>query len=130
MNPTICRVSIAASIVLAVTGSTFFCDGCQNYLTDVGAYTLSTSPYGTFDQGGNVWEWNETHVSGLSRGLRGGSFFGDSGALLASFRHSLDPTATGSPMGFRVASIPEPGATVLLIFAALESVVIRKRFWV
>ena len=26
--------------------------------TDVGAYTVSASPYGTFDQGGNVWEWN------------------------------------------------------------------------
>ena len=29
---------------------------------DVGAYTAkpSSSPYGTFDQGGNAWEWNET----------------------------------------------------------------------
>jgi formylglycine-generating enzyme required for sulfatase activity len=26
---------------------------------DVGAYALSDSPYGTFDQGGNAWEWNE-----------------------------------------------------------------------
>jgi len=30
-----------------------------NYLTDVGAYTSAPSPYGTFDQGGNLWEWNE-----------------------------------------------------------------------
>ena len=28
-------------------------------LTDVGAYTQSDSPLGTFDQGGNVFEWNE-----------------------------------------------------------------------
>ena len=40
-------------------------------------YVNSASPYGTFDQGGNVWEWNETAYSvccGSYRGLRGGSF--------------------------------------------------------
>ena len=28
-------------------------------LTDVGAYTGTTSPYGEFDMGGNVYQWNE-----------------------------------------------------------------------
>ena len=28
--------------------------------TEVGEFENSASPYGTFDQGGNVWEWNET----------------------------------------------------------------------
>ena len=28
-------------------------------LTDVGAYTGTTSPYGAFDMGGNVFQWNE-----------------------------------------------------------------------
>jgi hypothetical protein len=37
----------------ALTGSASFDDGFD-YLTDVGAYALSPSPYGTFDQGGNV----------------------------------------------------------------------------
>ena len=32
------------------------------------------SYYGTFDQGGNVWEWNDAIVSANSRGLRGGVF--------------------------------------------------------
>jgi formylglycine-generating enzyme required for sulfatase activity len=31
-------------------------------LTNVGAYTGSDSYYGTLDQGGNVWEWNETQI--------------------------------------------------------------------
>ena len=44
-------------------------------LTDAGSYTGSASPVGTFDQGGNVFEWNEAIISGSSRGVRGGSFF-------------------------------------------------------
>ncbi|MBI2825524.1 MAG: SUMF1/EgtB/PvdO family nonheme iron enzyme [Planctomycetia bacterium] len=48
---------------LAVTGTTNF-DPSQNYLTDVGAYSLAPGPYGTFDQGGNVAEWNETRFGG------------------------------------------------------------------
>lgn len=41
--------------------------------THVGAYTGSASPYGTFDQGGNVYEWNE-QIVGSSRGRRGGGW--------------------------------------------------------
>ncbi len=48
--------------------------GSPYYRTVVGEFELSGSPYGTFDQGGNVWEWNETNVISSSRGLRGGSF--------------------------------------------------------
>lgn len=57
----------------AVTGSTSF-SSSQNYLTNAGAYAQSDTFYGTFDQGGNVWEWNDTMVTSSSRGLRGGSW--------------------------------------------------------
>ena len=30
------------------------------YLTPVGAFAASPGPYGTFDMGGDVWQWNET----------------------------------------------------------------------
>jgi formylglycine-generating enzyme required for sulfatase activity len=46
----------------AVTQSGVYSQG-QNYLTGVGAYAGQDSFYGTFDQGGNVAEWNEA-VSG------------------------------------------------------------------
>jgi sulfatase modifying factor 1 len=39
----------------------------------VGSFSNSGSYYGTYDQGGNVWEWNEAIVFGTNRGLRGGS---------------------------------------------------------
>ena len=33
--------------------------GGPYWRTEVGEFENSESPYGTFDQGGNVWEWNE-----------------------------------------------------------------------
>ena len=52
----------------------------NNKLTDVGSYVNSPSHYGTFDQTGNLWEWNDaifmTPSTGKpdSRGVRGGSW--------------------------------------------------------
>jgi formylglycine-generating enzyme required for sulfatase activity len=75
-------------------------------LTEVGAYTSSPSAYGTFDQGGNVWEWNEEYVGWTDRGLRGGP---PSDALAASSRESADSEQHVLVWGFRVATlVPEP----------------------
>jgi formylglycine-generating enzyme len=89
------------------------------YLTTVGAFSNSDSPYGTFDQGGNVWEWNETFVMGVfgpARVFRGGSW-GDHSNCLASVHWSyVNPTYEYAYVGFRVASVPEPGS-IMLLFA-------------
>ena len=101
----------------AVTGTALF-DNSMNYLTDVGAYSQSMSAYGTFDQGGNVKEWNEA-ISGTTRGLRGGSWAAGSGNLIASFSEIGSPSAENDLIGFRVAmTIPEPQSVLL---AALGS---------
>ncbi len=100
-------------------------------LTDVGAYTGTTSPYGAFDMGGNVFQWNEALINGSSRGLRGGSFGSDlaSDFLRSSSRSGSDPSILESVgVGFRVASIPEPSTAVLVVVAFGMMLVLRKRF--
>jgi formylglycine-generating enzyme required for sulfatase activity len=108
----------------AVTGSTCF-SGTQNYLTDVGAYTASLSPYGTFDQGGNVWEWNEAVISSSFRGLRGGNWL--NGGLVAAGRFNVDPALEFLNVGFRVASIPEPRTWLLGVLGMLALMQRRRR---
>jgi formylglycine-generating enzyme required for sulfatase activity len=112
----------------AVTGSTE-CE--QNCLTDVGAYTLSTSPYGTFDQGGNANEWTEFLFGGSFRGLRGGDFdnaFSGPGVI---GKDATFPADEYSAIGFRVASvaiIPEPSSVLLGALASVGMLVLRRRF--
>ena len=92
------------------------------YSTVVGQFQNSASPYGTFDQGGNVWEWNESVVDGSYRGLRGGSFY-NSDFLLAANRYLADPTYENYDLGFRVSAVdgaaPEPATLVLLALGGL-----------
>ena len=110
----------------AVTGSTTFVN-TQNYLTDVGAYSEADSFYGTFDQGGNVWEWTE-RVSGSSRGLRGASWYFHLGDhLRASGRDNFDPTSEYNLVGFRVASVPEPSTAMLILLGGSAFWLMRRR---
>ena len=97
-----------------------------NGLTPVGAYTSSDSYYGTFDQGGNVWEWNDAIISS-SRGLRGGSWNFLENYLLSSFRYNVDPSLEFYNIGFRIASVPEPTVSVSLMLAGGLWLARRKR---
>ncbi len=83
-----------------------------NVLTDVGAFSLANSFYGTFDQAGNVWEWNDA-VIGSSRGLRGGSWYSGQTDLAASARFYTSPSSELNIVGFRALMIPEPTAVGL-----------------
>ncbi len=103
----------------AVTGSTSY-SSSQSYLTAVGTYTASASPYGVYDMGGNVFQWNEALISGSYRGLRGGSWLDDSLPLQSSNRGGISPTFEYYLFGFRVASVPEPSTAVLAAFALVS----------
>ena len=74
----------------------------------VGCYVGSASPYGTFDQGGNVWEWNEAVIDVSFRGLRGGSFyFGGDAILRAAYRSYPSPPHSYDNIGFRLATFAD-----------------------
>lgn len=91
-------------------------------LTTVGsAGPLSESYYGTSDQGGNVWEWNEVlSSSGSLRGIRGGSWGDNSSILQASSRFALNPFVVAEGNGFRVATVvPEPSSWALVVTGAV-----------
>lgn len=91
------------TVVYSVTQSGSF-DSNQNYLTVVGSYPGSASFYGTFDQGGNVSEWNDAVIFGLYRGLRGGSWGYGWLELRSSNRDDANPVLEDNTVGFRVAS--------------------------
>ena len=80
---------------------------------DVGSYTGSASFYGTFDQVGNVTEWNDLNgASGSStRGLRGGRWFNEAAEVSANGREVKSANLSSeftSSVGFRLAAVPEP----------------------
>lgn len=108
--------------------------------TDVGTYGDDPSAYGTFDQGGNVYERNDA-VIGSSRGLRAGSWAdgGPSGyngsLMLSSVRLKGGvPTHENPVIGFRVASVasvpvsvPEPSSFFPAMLICIGVMMRRKR---
>jgi len=93
--------------------------GSPYYRTEVGEWENSDSPYGTFDQGGNVWEWNEAVPYGAYRGIRGGSFYTNDYDLHAAYSMYITPTNEVHNIGFRVSEVPEPTSLALLTLGAL-----------
>jgi formylglycine-generating enzyme required for sulfatase activity len=93
-----------------------------NCLTPVGAFADSPGPYGTYDMGGDVYQWNEAVIQ-HDHLFRGGRWNKDSGRLGASFRDGAGPPTYGSDYtGFRVASseaAPEPDTVAMLLAGAV-----------
>ena len=85
-------------------------------VTDVGLYSDAASYYGTFDQVGNVMEWNEA-IFGDNRSLRGGSYFGNL-FLQSGSQYSFEANSGSNDIGFRITSlapIPEPSAYAAIV---------------
>lgn len=120
--------------------------GYPYYTSVVGEFENSGSPYGTFDQGGNVMEWTEAaaHDSmffGPGRVMRGGSYgsgsvgfwaesdyhvyMDGSVELKSSWRHAYCAVLIGG--GFRVVNVPEPATAMLAIAGAVCAMLWRRR---
>jgi sulfatase modifying factor 1 len=77
----------------------------DNYLSDRGSFSGSSSFYGTYDQSGNVGEWTDRSGSPLT--IRGGSWRDDqAGRLSSAYRQSRTPTSEDFTSGFRLAMLP------------------------
>jgi len=91
------------------------------YTTIIGEFQNSVSPYGTFDQSGNIWEWNEGipwDPSDPARCVRGGSF-NDPPYMNKALRGGITPAGEGPDFGFRISVVPEPTMLGLLTVGGL-----------
>ena len=123
---------------LPVEGTDANYNGVNSDPWNVGSGTEENN--GTFDMGGNVWEWGESAFDGTldvlseSRVLRGGYWVNNSINLQSSTRYSFGPDFVNTGLGFRVASVsaavaavPEPSSVGLLVIGAMGCVLRRKR---
>jgi formylglycine-generating enzyme len=127
--PMVCTAPTALSNSANCDAGTVFDDSTDpdvDNLTVVGSFTGSPGPYGTFDQGGNLIEWNEAIVRDGERGARGGGFSDDAAGAAAANWGGVNPFVNSFTVGFRVAMIPEP-STHLLVIAGLLGVASWRR---
>jgi formylglycine-generating enzyme required for sulfatase activity len=82
---------------------------CQNgFITLIGEFQNSPSPYGTFDQAGNASEWTESIAQDLLRVNRGGDYCTNTNVGAAFARSAGYPADVNVGRGFRVSQAVPP----------------------
>jgi formylglycine-generating enzyme required for sulfatase activity len=90
----------------------------QNYLTDVGAFTNSASPYGAFDMGSNAREWLDRGEANASQGTTQGAWNENESFIRGENNVGLYMSASSDGManGFRLAApVPEPSTYAMAL---------------
>ena len=100
--------------------------GNQNYLTNVGAFTKSSSYYGTFDQGGNIYEWIDTPGNYQQGRLRGGFWMSNKADMSYLDYYVTSPAYAFNGSGFRLAS-PQRSRDTSASQVALKNELERRR---
>ena len=107
-------------------------DVAGDLVTAVGFFTDATSYYGTYDQSGNVTEWNDqvAHAANY-RGRQGGAFdsttaTGDLGKD-SIYNDGYFESPGYTPAGFRIAMVPEPSALALFAVSLGGLAMMRRR---
>jgi len=112
------------------TGNSANCGHALDALSDGGAYALSASPTGSYDQAGNVLEWVESIPSfnGSSRLNFGGAWSLDAISFQSGSKGTAPPASEASARGIRLVKIPEPEAvTQVLVALAVVGLMARRR---
>jgi sulfatase modifying factor 1 len=99
----------------------------SSFLTAVGAYSGTTSPYGLFDMAGNAEEWVETLMSDGDGVTRGGHWHSAEKQLLFDFRQFILPYNGIYINGFRLVAVPEPSTYVMAAMGIVALLFARRR---
>lgn len=83
-------------------------NGQNGNVTTVGT-NGGSSFYGTYDQCGNIYEWNESVISS-ARGIRGGFYESLANEISSTYRSSYPATSNNGGIGFRVATYTNPSS--------------------
>jgi len=98
--------NVAPGATIGSTANQANYNGVIGTATDVGAFSGSGSFYGTFDQSGNVFQWNDLNgTAGSLRGSRAGGWGNGYYMVSSSSRDGGgDPSGEYDRFGFRLAS--------------------------
>jgi formylglycine-generating enzyme required for sulfatase activity len=104
------QANYAKDLIYSVTQTTGY-SPLQDYRTAVGTFSNSPSAYGTFDQAGNILEWNDQTFQGYVTALVGGNWNSAEGELSGTTSAGTWDRGREWPgWGFRVAGVPDEDA--------------------
>ncbi len=108
-------------------------DGYMSYLTNVGSYIDSISPFGSYDMGGDVYQWTDTGPNAAFMVALGGGWNSVAASSASSPEVSRSTDSFDYQAGFRLvsvggpASVPEPASLALVLTAAVGAMEFRRR---